>query len=577
MEAIAVDAGADGTRQPSPLRQPPPLLSPAACLIHIGPHKTGTTSVQSAFHLARRELAARGVHYAGPDRHSVIAVQAAVESRVEGGRRVNSGRWRALVAEIARHPLERVVLSSEWFSDAEDVAIRRIVGDLDPARVHVAVTIRSLPRLLPSQWQQHVAAGSTVAYETWLESVFARPESTLAAAFWRRHRHDRLVERWAEVVGTERVNVVVVDEVDRGAVLRAFERLVGLSDGTLVPEPQRANRSFTAPEADLMLAVNAALVAEGADSNLRLNLGLYGVAAALRLRGPGVDEPPIETPAWALERAKERTLEIVAGIERSGVRVLGDLGSLSDASPPARASADAGARSVDWPEIIAAAGIGALTATGLARVRRSPPPRDQFHQSPIDPTPGALDSPATILAPLSTERLRRVVIQRAANAVRLQLRAVRRRPSVPADSATSPSRDLTPAESAAVARLRDAIAAEGLPRTIYERVERGGVTPELLREDRQASLEASAFWPATGAALVMGVIRSSGLLPGGAPTRRGAPTHRVPPPRATIETFEIARVPSVTVALVIVRRAIVAVPRRVATAMSRRQTARTSP
>ena len=172
MEAIAV--AADTTRADS-VDASGALLPAGACLLHIGPHKTGTTSVQSAFHLARRELAAYGVHYAGPDRHPVIAVQAAIEARVGGGRRGGSlDRWRSLVAEIARHPAERVVLSSEWFSDADTASIRRVVGDLDPARVHVVLTVRSLARLLPSQWQQHVAAGLTLAYEPWLDAVFSQ-------------------------------------------------------------------------------------------------------------------------------------------------------------------------------------------------------------------------------------------------------------------------------------------------------------------------------------------------------------------------------------------------------------------
>lgn len=565
MEAIAV--AADTTAAPVA------LLPAGACLVHIGPHKTGTTSVQSAFHLARRELAAQGVHYAGPDRHPVIAVQAAIESQVGSGRRGGPiDRWRSLVAEIARHRAERVVISSEWFSDADDAAIRRIVGDLDPARVHVVLTVRSLDRLLPSQWQQHVAAGLTLAYEPWLDEVFGQPDSASATTFWRRHRHDRLAARWAEVVGAERVTVVVVDEVDRGAVLRAFERLVGLSDGALVPEPDRANRSFTAPEAELMLAVNAALGEATADPNLRLNLGLYGVAAAVRLREPGAEEARIETPAWALERAAEAATEIVAGLERSGARVLGDLGALTSApgadpsraaAPGPRATADAGDANVDWPGLIATAGIGALTATGLARVRRT------------------ARSPATVLAPLSTERLRRVVLQRAVNTVRVRLRPARHR-TEPRDHASAASfvapsaaptaaRDLTAAESTAVARFRDAVAAEGLPGTLYDRIEREGVMPELLRLGDRAANADAARWPAIGAALALGVIRASGLIPG------GPQGNRLPPPRARIETLEVAGLPTVEIAIVIIRRVIAAVPRRIAAAISRNQPARSSP
>lgn len=38
-------------------------LPEGTCLLHIGPHKTATTSLQSAFHAAREAMASQGVHY----------------------------------------------------------------------------------------------------------------------------------------------------------------------------------------------------------------------------------------------------------------------------------------------------------------------------------------------------------------------------------------------------------------------------------------------------------------------------------------------------------------------------------
>jgi hypothetical protein len=43
-------------------------LRAGARLLHIGPHKTGSTAVQGAFHLARERLAAQGVVYPGQGR-----------------------------------------------------------------------------------------------------------------------------------------------------------------------------------------------------------------------------------------------------------------------------------------------------------------------------------------------------------------------------------------------------------------------------------------------------------------------------------------------------------------------------
>jgi hypothetical protein len=512
-------------------------LPAGSILLHIGPHKTGTTSVQSAFHAARRALAAHGVVYAGPDRHAVGAAQAAIETAGPGVRRVHPVRpWRELLREIGRAGDERVVLSSEWFADAELDAIRRIVGELGSDRVHVVVTLRSLARILPSQWQQYVAAGSTIGYAPWLESVFADSGEGDARSFWHRHRHDRLVGRWAEVVGPGNVSVVVVDDHDREVVLRAFEGLIGVPAGTLVAEPERQNRSFTVAETDLLRTLNAALARAVDDPNLRLNLGLYGSAAAMRLREPGASEPRIQTPAWAAQRAAGAQREIVDGIERQGVRVVGDLGTLATRTSRPMPERDGPAREdAAWPDVVAAAGVGALAATGLARGTRSGE-----------------------LAPLSTERLARVAYQRFRDGLRLRVRSIGRRRTAATASDTD-GRWLTPIERVALDRFRAAVAAEGVPATLADRVAREGIIPELRRSADGSPEVPERAWPEIGTALVMGVIRASGLLGAGEGGRRR------PPPRARIETLEVARVSTPIVALVVLRRLLAGVPGRLIT------------
>jgi hypothetical protein len=519
-------------------------LAPGAILLHIGPHKTGTTSVQSAFHGARSTLRRRGIHYAGADRHPVMAAQAAIEEPGPGQpRQYRIARWKALLSEIERHRSDLVVLSSEWFADAEPAAIRRIVDELGRDRVHVVLTLRPLVRLLPSQWQQYVAAGSTIGYEPWLESIFGPPEGVATPSFWHRHRHDQLVARWAAEVGPDRVTVVVVDEIDRRGILAAFEALTGLAVGSLVAEADRANRSLTAPEAELLLAVNARLAAEIRDANLRLNLGLYGVAAALRLREPGTNEPRIETPPWAIDRAAAVQHEIVGGIERAGVRVVGDLRALDE--PPTRgtrSSRRAGGPKrteieIDWPDIVAAAAFGALMATGLARTRRDARAR---------------------LQPLSNERLMRVVAQRVRDFARNGLRTVRRMDRNGFLSArhfalgfwTAPSPEVEAALAAFGAVLRE----RRLSGRAYDSVTYEGVIPELQRLEAGPTPDAISSWPQIGAAFVIGIVRASGLLPAA-----GSAYLRLPPPRAGVETVEVAAVSTPAVAAELVRRVIAGV------------------
>src|SRR3989304_5738516 len=52
------------------------LLPEGTRLLHIGPHKTGTTTIQGAFHGARADLLSQGVRYAGRSRQQAQAAHA---------------------------------------------------------------------------------------------------------------------------------------------------------------------------------------------------------------------------------------------------------------------------------------------------------------------------------------------------------------------------------------------------------------------------------------------------------------------------------------------------------------------
>lgn len=353
----------------------PLLLPEGARLLHIGPHKTGTTSLQSAFHLARREAAAQGVHYAGPNRQPMQAAHAisGKPSPYSGGNTPPQQRWRELVREVEGAAGKRVVISSEGFADADDDGIRRVIADLGD-RVHVVVTLRALASILPSQWQQYVQGGMIRSYEAWLEAMLNPAPGAALPNFWVRHRHDALVARWAAAAGPSNVTVIVADEADRARQLRLFEALTGLREGTLVPEADLLNRSLTLPEVETVRAYNVAHRAEGLGTLLHMKVMRLGAAEHLKGRAPDADEPRITTPAWALERADAIAREIVDGIAGSGVRVIGDLGSL--AVPAASRSGRSGAvaslsrppvADETWAEIGARTAMGIVLASGLAR------------------------------------------------------------------------------------------------------------------------------------------------------------------------------------------------------------------
>lgn len=340
-------------------------------LLHIGPHKTGTTSLQAALFTARAALLEQGVRHIGRTRNPASAVRAVTGQPAPTSTDTPPSMryWDDLVREFRSASESRVVLSSEFFSWAKPDVIKRIATDLDRERLHVVVTLRPLGKILPSQWQQNVQAGAMLDYEAWLRRVFGQQESRAADSFWMLHEHDRLIARWAAVLGTDRLTAVVVDEKDHGMLLRVFEGFLGLRDGTLVPDRDLSNRSMTVPEVEAVRAFNVAANKAGISRAVHAKTMRFGAAMHMKLREPDPTEDKIDTPQWALDAARERDLEIVPAIEAQGVRVVGDLATLT---AQLRSKADPGGIPVDVtipPRIAAEMALGVLLASGAARER----------------------------------------------------------------------------------------------------------------------------------------------------------------------------------------------------------------
>jgi len=301
-------------------------------LLHIGPHKTGTTAVQGAFHVSRDRLAAHGIHYAGETRQRFRAALAAVGSPGPKGQPPpDRASWDALITEITTADEDCIVLSSEAFAGADDATARRIVGELGDRPVHVVVTLRPLAKIAPSQWQQMVQNGLRAPYDRWLAKVFNDADDrSVSDTFWRRHDHAGLIARWIPVVGAENLTVIAVDDSDRGGVLRSFEQLLGLPTGVLESPVELTNRSLTWGEVELIRAINRAAAKEEWPERYFGKVLHAGVIDAMKKeRKPAAKERKISTPRWALERAARIGVETVEMVTSSGVNVIGDLSILT--------------------------------------------------------------------------------------------------------------------------------------------------------------------------------------------------------------------------------------------------------
>jgi hypothetical protein len=347
-------------------------LAAGTRLLHIGPHKTGTTALQGALHLARGRLAEHGVVYAGAGRSPVRATLALTgRPAMLGEASPDMAYWDKLVREVREAGDQRVVISSEFFDEASDAVARRVVADLGGPRVHVVVTLRPLARILPSQWQQYLQNGLRTPYLEWLDGILRKPlDNRPTPLFWQRHRHDKLIARWAAAAGAHNVTVIVVEGQDRLALLRTFESLLGLPAGFLVPEDDVVNRSLTLAEAEVVRQLNEEFKHREWPGATYAKFMRYGAVRQMKGRRPLPGEPQIATPAWALERVAEISAEMTRNIAGLGVRVIGDLSALSSPAPSARrpeaGGGDGPADPVIPVEAAAQAVLGAILAGGIA-------------------------------------------------------------------------------------------------------------------------------------------------------------------------------------------------------------------
>lgn len=309
-----------------------------ATVIHIGPPKTGTTTIQSAAKARLDELMDNGVHYVdGPRRKGVAAFMGrgfgwrTDEEGSRAGGRVPMRYWRALKDEIDQEQERIVWLSQEQIAHSTLEDARRWYAELGPD-LHVVMTLRPFSQMVPSIWQQTLkGVASREPFEQWLRRAL-EPGNETHDKLMITYDQAELVNRWASVVGLENVTVVVLDSADHSFLGKAFEQLFGLPDGLLaeVDSPQRAvNRSMSAAEIELIRQLNIRARKAGLDWHDHDRLVTRGaVSRLLQERTPARDEARLALPAWAEARMREEEEKFVAAISGSGVRVIGDVQNL---------------------------------------------------------------------------------------------------------------------------------------------------------------------------------------------------------------------------------------------------------
>lgn len=356
-----------------------PPLAVGTRLLHIGPHKTGTTSLQNSIRANREEILRQGVFYGAPEgrlasnriARSLLRLPFKNPNEV-----VDYREWEEQVARVRASDAPRVIVSGEEFSFCEKREIQTVLNELDQDRVHVVVTVRPLAKVLPSQWQLDLRGSFTSgSFDEWLRWTL-KPRGARRIAqmigvphpFWFRHRHDELAARWAKEIGADRVSVVVVDDRNHRVLLAAFEHLLGLSEGTLQPVEGKSNPSLSAQEIAIILRVQQLLQEKGLLFAERVRSRQIQ-RRLLSIRPRLATDQKIELPQWAVPEVGELSRSVYEGLISSGVRIIGEPKLLLDVpSNPERENVD-----LKDVESYATQMIDQLEADGKLRPGRTSP------------------------------------------------------------------------------------------------------------------------------------------------------------------------------------------------------------
>jgi hypothetical protein len=299
--------------------------------------------LQESLHIQRQELLENGISYpaigyTGRKAHHRIAwalTQKPWGWKTRGGEATPYRHFSRIIGRINRSKVQKIVLSTEFFSELTAEQIQKIKLAVKNRDVKIFFTIRPLAKILASSYQQYLKYGIKADYEKWLHAVLDEPGvAKLTPTFWKRHQHAEVIQRWSDVFGPESVTLIVADETRPDFLYEAVNGYLELPGGLLKAQPTGTNRSLSMEEVSLLLEINNRFpkdrpwkeylffVRQGFVRNLTDHIPVAANSAKLL------------TPKWAIDKANEIGNASIEAIKSMQIEVRGSLDSLKDANVP---------------------------------------------------------------------------------------------------------------------------------------------------------------------------------------------------------------------------------------------------
>jgi hypothetical protein len=288
-------------------------------LVHVGASKTGTSALQRGVWRSTQSLASAGV--------GVPLV----------GRPANVRRLLQPLGWVAAQGfVEPVLISSEDLCELDHDRIERLAELAGRAETELTVvlTARSWDRQLPSEYQQFLKHRLDQGYQAWLDDVHRR-RGRWAEHFWWRQDVAGIAERFAAVVGAQRVHVLVSASQPLDAGTALFCEVTGIPREAIDLPTKKINASFGVAEAEVYRRLNAALGDRfpDYDDDYYPAVRIPIVTGVLRREASARLTLPPEHLGWVQEEARRQVDALRAG----GYALHGDMDLLlppDDAAAP---------------------------------------------------------------------------------------------------------------------------------------------------------------------------------------------------------------------------------------------------
>jgi hypothetical protein len=279
-------------------------------IIHIGRHKTGTSSLQRFLHLNRTRLETAGIYYPFCDKKSIAHHNIArhffgpraLLRFSENEQQLHSAAFQGMLKEVEKRT-EKILLSSEGFQNARPNLLMRSIS---AKSIIIIVYIREQVDYLISAYQQKVHATN------YSGSLLEFSESFTVD-------YDYFIGRWEKSFGRSNImpRIYSKNELNGGDIVKDFCQILGIHNLNTFTHPNSdQNPSIGGPLLELKRRLNFFTPQHNTDPHLYRAISvLAGDNAIFRLR-PELPKDRATEIRSAASASNQRVFERYSNIEQ---------------------------------------------------------------------------------------------------------------------------------------------------------------------------------------------------------------------------------------------------------------------